>query len=85
MKPTKGRTRLERESVILWNEAEAMASIWIFSPPIQRLLKRRGWKAQGSDHVGPYWLPKTSITIRANRPKRAISEASISALRRTRQ
>ena len=42
---TVGRTRLERETSIIWNEADPMASVWTFSLKEQRRLRKLGYEA----------------------------------------
>ena len=84
MVETSGRTRLERETSIIFNDEEDTASVWTFSPIVQKALWRKGWRPKADNHAGPYIVPKSTITIRANRPKRAVSQASLDALRKRR-
>ena len=74
-----GRTRLERETNIIWNDAEPMASIWTFSPKEQRRLRKLGYEA--ATPQGPYFVPKNLFTIRRPRAKKAISRERLEALR----
>jgi hypothetical protein len=80
-----GRTRLERETSIIFNDAEGTASIWTFSPSVQSRLSSLGHRPNGANVAGPYILEKSLITIRRAKRKSAISQASIDALRKARE
>lgn len=81
MNETKSRTRLKRETSIIFNDAEPTASVWTFSPAVQRALARKKWLPKAANVAGPYILPKSCISIRPNRPKVALSQEAKDALR----
>jgi hypothetical protein len=59
-----GRTREERETSIIFNDESEIASVWTFSPIVQRVLARRKYKSSGRGVEGPYLIPKSSVSIR---------------------
>ncbi len=64
---SRGRSLLERETSIIFNDLEGTASVWTFSPVVQRHLQRFGWRTSGGP-AGPFVLPKTKIRFARNRP-----------------
>jgi hypothetical protein len=70
--------RHERETVITFNEADEIASIWTASETIYRRLKRLGYTpTEDNDRSAAFEIPKKHI--RLPRPQRRLSEAQLAA------
>ncbi len=72
------RSRLERQTSIIWNDAEPTASIETYSPKAQRHLRKLGYEA--AQPQGPYFVPKNQFTIRRPGAKKVISKEHLEAL-----
>jgi len=76
--------RQERETVIVFNEADTLASIWTFSESVYRRLKKQGYvPVEDSERSAKFEVPKKCVSIRkpkvltekqkTNLTKRAVS------------
>jgi hypothetical protein len=75
--------KLERETIINWNEGEATASIWTASQTVyRRLLKRlgRAYLTEDGERHAVFIFPIEFIQL--PRPKKRVSEARREAARR---
>ena len=64
----------ERETVIVFNEADSIASIWTASGVTYRRLKKLGYfPSEDNERSASFEIPKRDI--RLPRPKRVMSEA----------
>ena len=65
-----GRTRVERETVIVWNEAETEAMVTTCSESTIKLLLKRGYVENTAiPGLRRFFIPKSKISIRAFRKK----------------
>ena len=68
------RTRLERETVIIWNDAEGEATITTASPSVIRKLTKLGytclvgWPGHSPENKR-FTIPKTRISFRRPMPR----------------
>lgn len=70
--------KLERETIINFNEVEPNASIWTASEPIYRKLLKLGYEPiEGSDRSATFEVPKRLVSVRK---PRKISEAHPTSL-----
>ena len=70
--------RVERETIINFNEAEPYASIWTASEPMYRKLLKLGYEPiEGSDRSATFEVPKRFVSVRK---PRKISETHRAAL-----
>ena len=57
--------RQERETVIVFNEADDSASIWTASEPVYRKLKRLGYEpVEDTERSATFEVPKKCVSIR---------------------
>lgn len=79
-------SRLERETVLNWNDAEEMASIYTSSPAVRRRLTKR--LRREPDRSGTSWaewfIPKAWAGLPRFKEKRAASPGQIENLQRGR-
>lgn len=77
-------SRLERETVINWNEAEPTASIYTSSPMVIRRLTRRF--KRGPDRFGASWgewiVPREWVTLPRAKTKRKATAGQLANLGR---
>ena len=60
--------KLERETIINFNEAEPYASIWTASEPMYRKLLKLGYEPiEGSDRSATFTVPKKLVAVRKPR------------------
>lgn len=72
--------RHERETVITFNEADELASIWTASETIYRRLKKLGYEpTEDNDRSAVFQVPKKHI--RLPRPGRQLSESQRAAIK----
>lgn len=72
-------TRLERETIITWNEAEETANVYSTSPAvIRRMTKRCGKPTKQSGAYGAEWdIPRKWLTLpRVKKPRNLSGTAS---------
>lgn len=75
-----GRTRLERETVIVFNEAEPDARVWTTSEVQRRRLERQGWSVTARGGGWEAVLPKTRVAVRKPGKQRELSDEQLAAL-----
>ena len=55
----------ERETVITYNEADPLASVWTASEPVYRKLKKQGYElVEDSERSARFEIPKKRVSIR---------------------
>lgn len=75
--------RFERETVINFNEAEPMASIWTASEIVYRRLRNLGYHpAEDEERHAAFTVPKSVVKVLGPRAKRERTEAQREALRK---
>lgn len=74
-------SRLENETVIIFNDLEADAIVDTASPTVYRRLVKLGYiAAWGNEHRARFVVPKRDV--RLPRPRRAVSEAQRRSLQK---
>ncbi len=74
--------RQERETVIVFNEADSSASVWTASESVYRRLKKQGYEpVEDTERSARFEVPKKRVSIR--KPI-AISKKRLEALERAR-
>jgi hypothetical protein len=79
-----GRTKLERETIVVYNDGENEAQLWTASP-----VQAQRWKRLGlilTTKGGGWWaaVPKRCVRVRSPLMKRVLSEKHKAALLRHR-
>jgi hypothetical protein len=75
--------RLERETVITFNEADSSASVWTASETVYRRLKNLGYvPTQDNERSAVFEVPKAVVRVLKPRPKRELSEKQREALKK---
>jgi hypothetical protein len=76
MKSGMSELKLERETTIVWNEAEAEAMIWSASPAFHRKMAKLGIEPYQEVGRGgrerSYWYRIPSVWVRVRAPKRRV-------------
>jgi len=55
----------ERETIIIYNEADPLASVWTASEPVYRRLKKQGYEpVEDSERSAWFEVPKKCVSIR---------------------
>ncbi|MBI3001324.1 MAG: hypothetical protein HYY46_23165 [Deltaproteobacteria bacterium] len=77
--------RHERETVINFNEAEPMASVWTASEIVYRKLRKLGYMpSEDEGRHAVFTVPKSVVKVLKLRAKREMTQAQREALRRGR-
>ena len=75
----------ERETVIVFNEAEDSATVWTASEVVYRRLRRLGYfPIEDRERSASFEVPKNEVRLPRPKAKRRISDASLEALKRGR-
>ena len=73
--------KLERETIINFNEVEQNASIWNASEPMYRKLLKLGYKpTEESDRSATFQVPKKLVAVR--KPERSLTRTAQAWLRK---
>ena len=77
--------RHERETVIVYNELEAEASVWTASEVVYRRLRKLGYMpSEDEERHAVFTVPKSLVRVLKLRAKREMTQAQREALRRGR-
>ena len=72
--------RQERETIIVFNDAESSASVWTASMPVYRKLKKKGFHPKkDNERSATFEIPKRCVSIRK---QVTLSAAQIKARRK---
>jgi predicted DNA binding protein len=76
--------RLERETVITFNEADSSASVWTSSETVYRRLKKLGYvPTQDNERSAVFDVPKAVVRVLKPRVKRELTERQREALKKS--
>lgn len=67
------KNKIERETIIIFNEAEEFASVWSISTKVIKMLQRLGFQGDSRGTRDSKWfkVPKNEVIIRKKRQRKA--------------
>ncbi len=73
------RDKIERETVITFNEEEELAMVWTASPKMMKKLQKLGFKGEsrGAKESKFFQVPKKVVAIRKELKKRELSDKEL--------